>query len=189
MIDECTIIIDINYTGSQEQVVGNDTHTEEFNDFSLLCKLFSICLFINLLICPFSKFLVKKPSKQNVLEQLAPIDTSWRSIGNGFGVEYNVLQGLAESNMSNQTRLDHVLQKWIDLDDQESPVIWKTIIDVVKGPLVQNKALAKEIYQYLKQLNATSKYNVFSCYYNSLMSEVGGFNVHPQLLHNVPFFH
>ena len=106
----------------------------------------------------FSKFLVKKPSKQNVLEQLALIDTSWRSIGNGLGVEYNILQGLAESNMSNQTKLDHVLQKWIDLDDQESPVIWKTILNVVNGSLVQNKALAKEIYQYLKQLNATSKY-------------------------------
>ena len=39
MINECTIIIDINYTGSQEQVVGNDTYTEEFNDFPLLCKL------------------------------------------------------------------------------------------------------------------------------------------------------
>ena len=39
MIDKCIIIIDINYTGSQEQVVGNDTSTEEFNDFPLLCKL------------------------------------------------------------------------------------------------------------------------------------------------------
>ena len=74
--------------------------------------------------------------------------------------------------MFNQTKLDHVLQKWIDLDDQESPVTWKTIIDVIKGSLIQNKALAKEIYQYLKQLNATSKYNVFSCYYNSLMGGV-----------------
>ena len=55
MINECPIIIDINYTGSQEQVVGNDTYNKEFNDFPLLCKLFSICLFTNLLRCPFSK--------------------------------------------------------------------------------------------------------------------------------------
>ena len=110
----------------------------------------------------FSKLLVEKPGKLDVLKQLAPIDTSWRSIGNGLGVEYNVLQGLAESNMSNQTRLDLVLQKWIELDGQDSPVTWKTIIDVVNGPLVQNKALAKEMYQYLKeersmQQMATSK--------------------------------
>ena len=53
--------------------------------------------------------------------------------------------------MSNQIRLDHVLQKWIELDGQASPVIWKTIIDIVNGPLVQNKAPTKEMYQYLKE--------------------------------------
>ena len=41
MTDECTIIIHINYTGSQEQIVRNDKNTEEFNDFPLLCKLLS----------------------------------------------------------------------------------------------------------------------------------------------------
>ena len=39
MINECIIITDINYTGSQEDAIGNDTYTEEFNDFPLLCKL------------------------------------------------------------------------------------------------------------------------------------------------------
>ena len=38
MINKCTIIIDINYTGSQEQVVRNDEYTEEFNDILLLCN-------------------------------------------------------------------------------------------------------------------------------------------------------
>ena len=66
-------------------------------------------------------------------------------------MEYNFLQGLAEPGVLNQTRLDHVLQKWIELDSQANPVNWKTIIDVVKGPLVQNKALANKIYQYLKK--------------------------------------
>lgn len=41
------------------------------------------------------------------------------SIGNGFRVEYNVLQSFAEYNMSNQTRLDHVFQKWIELNGQD----------------------------------------------------------------------
>ena len=93
----------------------------------------------------------EKPTKHDVLIKLTPIDTLWRSIGNGLAVKYNFLQGLAESNMSNQTRLDHVLQKWIDKDGQATPVNWKTILEVIKGPLVQDIALAKEIYQYLKQ--------------------------------------
>ena len=68
-------------------------------------------------------------------------------------MEYNDLQDLAESNMSNQTRLDHVLQTWMDMDghNQHTPVNWKIILDVVKGPLVQDYDLAKKIEQDLKQ--------------------------------------
>ena len=55
--------------------------------------------------------------------------------------------------MSNQVRLLHVLQKWLQMDGQDegAPVTWNAILDVIKGPLVQNKALAMSIYEYLKQ--------------------------------------
>ena len=53
--------------------------------------------------------------------------------------------------MSNQTKLERVIQMWLDMDDLVVPATWKTILDVIKGPLVQNRALAREIYQYLKQ--------------------------------------
>ena len=85
---------------------------------------------------------------------LSRISASWRSIGNGLRVDYNDLKGLAESSMSNEDKLDNVLQKWMDKGDEASPVTWRTIIGVVEGPLVQNKALAKEIYQYLEKENS-----------------------------------
>ena len=69
---------------------------------------------------------------------------------------FNYLDGLAKNNtMSNQIRLQHVLQKWKDLDSPAPPVTWNTVIDVVKGPFVENKALAQEIYEYLKHKNST----------------------------------
>ena len=88
----------------------------------------------------------------------------------------NYLDGLLQSNLSNEIRLDHVLQKWIELngqatsDGQSTPVSWKMILDVVNGPLIQNKALAKEIYQYLKQENskpksATGKNSIITIFY------------------------
>ena len=93
----------------------------------------------------------KLTTTDDVLEQLVSIDTRWREIGNGLHVGFNYLDGLAKDNtMSNQIRLQHVLQKWIDLDSPAAPVTWKTIVDVVKGPLVENEALAKEIYKILK---------------------------------------
>ena len=94
--------------------------------------------------------------------QLAPIDASWHSIGNGLGVSDNDLKKLGQSTKSDQYKLDHVLQRWIEMDSQVTPVTWKTILEVIQGPLVGNYALAEKIYQYLKQQSfkqqkATSK--------------------------------
>ena len=92
----------------------------------------------------------------DVLEQLVSIDTKWREIGKGLHVSSNYLDELAKDNtMSNQTRLEHVLQKWKDLNSPAAPVTWNTVIDVVKGRFVEKKALAQEIYEYLKHKNST----------------------------------
>ena len=97
-------------------------------------------------------FTVEWPTRRELLTQLACINFLWRNIGNGLGVSYSVLQGLAESNQSNQAKLDQVIQNWLDMNGQGegAPVTWSTILDVVNGPLVQNKALAMTIYEYLK---------------------------------------
>ena len=86
-----------------------------------------------------------------MLKWLVDIDASWRGIGLDLGISNNYLDGLARFSMSNQMRLDCVLQKWIEMDSESTPVTWKVILDVVKGPLVQNNELAMKIYQSLKQ--------------------------------------
>ena len=56
------------------------------------------------------------------------------------------------------------------MDGQATPVTWKVILNVVRGPLVQNKAVAMEIYQSLKhqdvkQQNTSGKYYCDFHYY------------------------
>ena len=94
----------------------------------------------------------EKPKRYEVLNQLAFINSQWHNIGQGLGVSFNDLDGLAERNESNQTRLEYVIQKWFDMNGQGegAPVTWNTILDVVKGPLVQNTTQAMRIYEYLK---------------------------------------
>ena len=96
---------------------------------------------------------VERPTRREVLMQLAFIKFQWRNIGNGLGVSYNDLQGLAERNDSNQTRLDQVIQNWLDMNGQGegAPVTWKTILDVVKEAPIENITRAMKIYKYLKQ--------------------------------------
>ena len=94
----------------------------------------------------------EKPIRHEVLTQLASINGQWRNIGQGLGVSFNDLQGLAERNDSNQTRLEHVIQKWFDMNGQGdgAPVTWNTILNVIKGPIVQKTSQAMKIYEYLK---------------------------------------
>ena len=110
-----------------------------------------------------------QPKRPEVLTQLVCIDTLWRNIGIGLGISCDVLQGLAVSNQSNLAKLDQIIQKWLDMngEDDGAPVTWITILDVLKGPLVNNKALAMKIYQSLKEESskeqiAPSKYTIDS---------------------------
>ena len=104
-----------------------------------------------MLYCYYQHCLAEKPERVDLLTKLTAIDASWRSIGNGLGLSYNFLQGLDKSNKCNQVRLEHVLEKWLNMDGQATPATWETIIHVVKGPLVEDKALALKIYQDLKE--------------------------------------
>ena len=90
---------------------------------------------------------------------------SWHNIEDDLRVKDNYLRGLADGNMQNQTRLGHVIQKWLDMDGQDecAPVTWKTILDVVNGPLVNKKAQAMQIYEHLK-LNSSIQQNTQSKY-------------------------
>ena len=94
-----------------------------------------------------------KPTKHEVLIKLACISASWNDIGNGLRLRHNDLKGLAQSYSSNNTRLGEVIQLWLDMNGEDggAPVAWITILEVIEGPLVNNKALATEIYQSLKE--------------------------------------
>ena len=73
----------------------------------------------------------------------------------------NELKKLDRCPHPEQYKLNHVLQTWIEMDGEVTPVTWKTILEVLRGPLVKKKALAEQIYDYLKQ-ESTKEQNVTS---------------------------
>ena len=103
--------------------------------------------------------IVGRPTRREVLMQLAFINFHWRNIGYGLGVSFNYLQGLAQSNESDQTRLDQVIQKWLDMNGQGegAPVTWNTILDVIKEPPIHNITRAIRIYERLKEKSSVQQ--------------------------------
>ena len=91
------------------------------------------------------------------------MSASWDLIGTALGLENNDLQSMARANIDDIRRLNDVLDKWIQMDGQASPITWCTIIKVIQGPIVNNNELANKIFQSLKekeykQTTTSSKY-------------------------------
>jgi hypothetical protein len=91
--------------------------------------------------------LQKSPSHSDLLWQLALISHKWEHIGRALSVDNHIIIGLRGNQVDNMMRLSEILQAWIDKDED---VTWKTIIDAIEGPIVDNKAFADEIRQNLK---------------------------------------
>ena len=100
--------------------------------------------------------------------ELVPISAKWRELGMSLRISPNYLDELVQSYENNKIRLEHVLQKWLDLDCQQSLVNWKTILDVVSGPLIENKALAKKLYEDLKQKDSKQQSTTTNINFNLL---------------------
>ena len=148
-------------TGNQE--TQGSIPTEKFSHFPKLGKL------VESFLTFFIFLLAVKPTKHEVLMKLACISASWHEIGDGLRLRHNDLKGLAQSYSSNETRLGDVIQFWLDMNGQDggAPVTWITILNVLEGPLLNNNALAMEIYRLLKvessnEQTAPSKYTIDS---------------------------
>ena len=79
------------------------------------------------------------------MKHLAPISYKADLIGNQLRVDSGFIEGLKLTNKTSETKLIEVLQNWIQME--LSPVTLTNIIEVVGGPVVKNKELAKSLQQ------------------------------------------
>ena len=77
---------------------------------------------------------------------LCDISAKWQEIGLALDIGNNYLQGIAGSNASMEIKLNSVLRKWMDINEE---VTWRAIIDAVEGPIVKNKRVAREMREFL----------------------------------------
>ena len=81
-----------------------------------------------------------------LLRLLSSITAKWQQMGGLLGVSPNTIEGLCNSNFSDDVKMSKMLQSW--LDNEPTPAKWDNIISVIEGPL-QKKSLATEICQFL----------------------------------------
>ena len=86
------------------------------------------------------------------------MSAQWEEIGGLLGVDANTINGLHTSKLTNQVRLDKMLQSW--LDNEPTPVTWNNVISVLEGPL-KKKSLAIEICKSLGIKPSTYQYIIY----------------------------
>ena len=92
-----------------------------------------------------------KPEKRHVL-QIVTSYSKWEVIGTRLGVTEETLGGLRISNDDYDTKLSRVIQKWIEMDGEVTPVTWNTIFNVLKL-ISDRKTICSSIQMILTILN------------------------------------
>ena len=90
----------------------------------------------------------KIPTEHELLNLLADISYLWNKIGISLEVRHNILDCLRLSQKSDVIKFSEVIHSWLTTTESHR-VTWETVIDAIKGPIVNNIKKANEIYQYL----------------------------------------
>ena len=90
----------------------------------------------------------KAPTEHELNYQLADISDMWYEIGLSLKVSCSILNGLTNSEKSNAYKLAQVVHSWLTTTESHL-VTWETVIDAIKGPIVNNIKKANEIRQHL----------------------------------------
>jgi hypothetical protein len=103
-----------------------------------------------------SEILLKPPEHNDLLEVLVDISHKWELIGVVLEVGENIIQGLKEQT-DDKLKLHKVLLSWEETKNHLFS--WKTIIETVEGKIVNHKAQAKKIREYLSRPEIFAKYS------------------------------
>ena len=97
--------------------------------------------------------LYTEPKVSEVLEVLTPIHHKWDTVAVYLNIDVGKRQGLRQTSERDDSKMTQVIERWIQLNGEggATPVVWKTIIDVVEK--IGNKKLSSDIHKYLEKLS------------------------------------
>jgi hypothetical protein len=92
-----------------------------------------------------------KPDLYHLLNELSEISWKYRQIGIALRVPNLGLPPLPDSHTDNLRR---TLEWWMDNGDRVgSPVTYETVINAVKGPIVENFRVSEQLRKSLKDMH------------------------------------
>ena len=118
--------------------------------YFLIINNFLFCIVNNV-----SLIVKREPDLKDLMTVLAEIKSQWSTLGTALSVPEGLLP-VNQQSVPDDVKLKTTLQAWIDT--RSSPVNWETVIDAVRGPIINNERVAHEIADYLSQDDVFEKY-------------------------------
>ena len=84
----------------------------------------------------------------------------WNNLGRKLKVSFNFRKKLNKNNyLTNEERLEEILQKWIELDSEDAPATWSFLTEALKD--IEPRSVITGIEKFLKTPKATESYGKF----------------------------
>ena len=85
----------------------------------------------------------------------------WRNLGQKLEVSYNFRKELSKNNnLSNEERLEDILQKWIESNSEDAPATWSFLIEALKD--IKLRSVIANVEKFLKTPKTAESYGKFS---------------------------
>ena len=83
------------------------------------------------------RILNRTPAMIDLMIVLSQIESQYSMLGTALNIPYQAI--------SNCATLNATLQLWLDSNGKYSPVTWRTVMEAVEGPIVNNKRVFEVI--------------------------------------------
>ena len=101
------------------------------------------------------------PRQEDAYDRIESHSAEWNNLGRKLKVSFNFRKELSKNNtLTNEDRLEEILQKWIESDSKNAPATWSFLIEALKG--IQLRSVSTDVEKFLKTPEAAESYGMFS---------------------------
>ena len=105
--------------------------------------------------------LQKCPILSDIYKLTESHSAKWNNIGRKLEVSYNFRKELSKNNnLTNEDRLEEILQKWIESDSEDAQATWSFLIEALEN--IELRSVITGVETFLKTPKAAKSYGKFS---------------------------
>ena len=128
-------------------------------------------LYYNILYHYIAWLLQECPSVKDAYNLIKSHSAEWSELGLELDISRNFRNTLRrDPKLSDNGRLEEILEKWIESDSEDAPATWSFLIEALKG--IELRSVIADVEKFLKTPKAAKSYGKFPIIICNLVQNV-----------------